>query len=108
VPKFFKKNSKKGKENCISSPIFPSHPQFFRHYENPKRRDEIRTGDRTGHWTGEEFTRNFSENGTKVDNFKNHGDVNNSLLSGIIYYIGINSSGEYIYKIDTRALSILV
>jgi hypothetical protein len=29
VPKHNQKNSKKEKENCISSPIFASDPQFF-------------------------------------------------------------------------------
>jgi hypothetical protein len=113
VPKHPKKKSQKKKKiasHPLFSPLIPSFwfwHQFFRHYEIPKRRDEIRTGDRTRHWTGEEFTKNFSENGTKVDNFKYHGDVNNSLLSGIIILVLI-AVGSIFIKFDTRALSILV
>jgi hypothetical protein len=63
-------------ENRISSPIFASgphfsifDPQFFKLYENPKRGDEIQRGDRTGCWTGEDFTENFLVSSTSLGKF---------------------------------------
>ncbi len=41
------------------SPFFNFDPQVFKLYENPKRGDEIQRGDRTGCWTGEDFTEKF-------------------------------------------------
>jgi hypothetical protein len=45
----------------------------------------------------------------KVDNFKYHGDVNNSLFVWYYFILVLIALGSiFIFKIDTRALSIQV